>query len=206
MGATTRTRTRVEPRSARFVDAAFDLVEETGSDEFTVQAVVDRCGASTRTFYEHFSGKSDLIIAMYEGVQRESIGALAPLVEVESDPLARLRAFVVGRQELTRPGPLSRLFTHHHFRLQENHPDELRLALAPVVGYLRGLVEDAADAGVIESGDHELTAGLILQTVTAFNHGRIFGSALVDREASPEEVWAFILTGLTGLTGRRSCP
>jgi len=193
-----RARTRAELRGARFVDAAFDLLEETGSDDFTIHAVVERCGASTRTFYEHFSGKTDLIVAMFEEAQRESIAALAPLVEAESDPLARLRTFVIGRQNLTRPGPLSRLFVHHRFRLQENHPSELRIALAPVVDYLHDLVKEASDTGAIQSRDYELTTELILQTLTAFIQGRVFGSALVERETSAEEVWAFIVAGLVG--------
>ena len=198
-------RRRAEGQSARFVKAALDVVEETGAEDFTIQAVVERSRASTRTFYQHFAGKDDLLVAMFEEAERLSVVRLRPIVDAASDPVARLRAFIVGRQLVSRPTPLALLLVNHHLRLQQSRPEELRLAFEPVVGYLRDLVRDAQDAGAIPPGDPTVVAGVVLQTVVTFIHAQLLGSALTDWEASPEEVADFVLLGI-GAAPARSGP
>ena len=53
-------------RSGEFVHAALALLEEEGSVEFTVQDVVQRSGGSLRRFYQLFSSKDDLVLALFE--------------------------------------------------------------------------------------------------------------------------------------------
>jgi AcrR family transcriptional regulator len=50
-------RTRAEQRVQRLLDAAFELIDEKGSSEFTIQEVVDRSEQSLRGFYQYFEGK-----------------------------------------------------------------------------------------------------------------------------------------------------
>ena len=50
-------RTRAEERIQRFLDAAFELVDEKGSTEFTVQELLERSKQSLRGFYEYFGSK-----------------------------------------------------------------------------------------------------------------------------------------------------
>jgi AcrR family transcriptional regulator len=45
-------RTRAEQRVQRFLDAAFALIDERGTSEFTIQEVVDRSKQSLRGFYQ----------------------------------------------------------------------------------------------------------------------------------------------------------
>ena len=40
----------------RFLEAAFELIDEKGTTEFTIQEVVDRSKQSLRSFYEYFDG------------------------------------------------------------------------------------------------------------------------------------------------------
>jgi AcrR family transcriptional regulator len=192
-----RARSEAEKRSARFVDTARELVEESGGGEFTIQNLVDRMGVSTRTFYQHFSGKDDLIVAMFEDAQRDSVRALRTIVEAWTDPVARLRAFITARYSSVRPTPLQRLLVHHHFELQESHPDELRYAMRPVLDFLRELVEDAAAAGHLRSADHDRTAGLLLQTITASNQAQVLRSNIVGDAPTADEVADMCLHGIT---------
>src|SRR5581483_11951057 len=59
-------RARALEKSSRFIDAATELLAESGRTDFTVQEIVDRSGQSVRAFYQHFAGKDDLLLAVFE--------------------------------------------------------------------------------------------------------------------------------------------
>jgi len=186
-----RSRAHMERRSALFVETALQLLEETGGEDFTIQEVVDRMKVSTRTFYQFFTGKDDFLVAMFEEVQRERSHRLRQVVDAELDPLARLRAFVVGSQQGTTRSAASRFLVQHYFKLQVSHPAGLRQSYKGVITYLAELVADAAAAGAVLSTDHERTAGFILQMMNSAIQANVLDSPLMDPPPSPEEVWEF---------------
>jgi AcrR family transcriptional regulator len=195
-----RSRVAAEQKSGQFVTTALDLVEENGGKDFTVQDVVERMRVSTRTFYQYFSGKEELLVAMFEELQRDFNRGLRRLVDAEPDPLARLEAFVLN--QLKRPHQkgqaANRLLVQQFFQLQLSHPDGLRESYAPVLAYLSGIVAEAAAAGSIRSTDHKRTAALIMQMVTSATQSSVIGSPLMEPAASAEEVWQFCLEGIGG--------
>jgi AcrR family transcriptional regulator len=52
----------------RIVESVIEVVSETGYGGLTVRAVIERAGVSRRTFYEHFSNKEDVFLAVYDVV------------------------------------------------------------------------------------------------------------------------------------------
>src|SRR3954453_17405200 len=78
-------RSRAEQRVQRFLDAAFELIDEKGSTEFTIQEVVDRSKQSLRSFYEYFDGKDELLHALFEETIREADDDIRAAVDAESD-------------------------------------------------------------------------------------------------------------------------
>ena len=52
----------------RIVESVIQVVSETGYSGLTVRGVVERAGVSRRTFYEHFSNKQDVFLAVYDVV------------------------------------------------------------------------------------------------------------------------------------------
>ena len=191
-----RSRARAELRSEQFVETALELIEETGDSEFTVQEITDRMRVSTKTFYQYFSGKDDLLVALFEEAQRERSRNLREAVAAASDPLARLRAFVIGSQgPATNPG-VARLLVKQYFRLQLTHPEDLRATFQGNTAYLRDLIADAAAVGAVRSTDHDRAAALVLQLITTAIQANILGSPLVDPPSTPEEVWEFCRVGL----------
>ena len=191
-----RSRAQAESKSGQFVVTARALVEETGGKDFTVQDVVDRMRVSTKTFYQYFSSKDELVVALFEQVQRERFGYLRETVASEADPLSRLRAVVIASQLGAKPSGVDRLLVQQYFRLQLNHPAELRHALKGHVAYLSDLIADASRTGALRSMHHERAAGLVLQLVSTAYQASILGSPLVDPPPSPEEVWEFCKAGL----------
>ena len=59
-------RSRAEKRAQRFLDAAFELMDEKGTTDFTIQEVIDRSKQSLRGFYQYFNGKDELLLALFE--------------------------------------------------------------------------------------------------------------------------------------------
>src|SRR5215467_11909967 len=65
-------RSRAERRVQRFLDAAFELIDEKATTEFTIQEVIDRSGQSLRGFYQYFDGKTELLLALFEETIKEA--------------------------------------------------------------------------------------------------------------------------------------
>src|SRR6186997_2961444 len=65
-------RSRAEQRVQRFLDAAFELIDEKGTTDFTIQEVIDRSQQSLRGFYQYFDGKDELLLALFEDSVIES--------------------------------------------------------------------------------------------------------------------------------------
>src|SRR4051812_43140526 len=77
-------RSRAELRVQRFLDAAFELIDEKGTTEFTIQEVIDQSKQSLRGFYQYFDGKDELLLALFEETIREATDDLRTVIESES--------------------------------------------------------------------------------------------------------------------------
>ena len=66
------TRVGAEPRERRFMKSALAILGETGRTDFTVLEVVERSKTSLRSFYQHFSTKDELLLALIDRIMTES--------------------------------------------------------------------------------------------------------------------------------------
>ena len=66
-----------ESRATRFMKSALAILAETGRTDFTVLEVVERSKTSLRSFYQHFSTKDELLLALIDTIMTESTQALA---------------------------------------------------------------------------------------------------------------------------------
>src|SRR5262245_16131106 len=198
-------RSRAEQRVQRFLDAAFELIDEKGTTEFTIQEVVDRSSQSLRGFYQYFDGKDELLLALFEEVIRESAEDIRGVVEAESEPIERLRAFAIRLHEWCEPAPTPpkrgahnrRPISKFSLQLAVDHPARVSAAMAPIWRMSLELVDGAIAAGAIKATDSGRTALLIQQTVMY----SWFGNHLVHHarmRVTAEETWEFCLHGLRG--------
>src|SRR6188508_1408918 len=154
-------RSRAEQRVQRFLDAAFELIDEKGTTDFTIQEVIDRSQQSLRGFYQYFDGKDELLLALFEDSVIESAVDLREAVAAESEPLARLRAFAVRLHEWCEPAVAPRKRGSHNRRpisefsvqLAVAHPERVKNAMAPISVMMLDLVEVANSEGVINVAD-----------------------------------------------------
>src|SRR5271157_1365158 len=96
-------RLRAESRVQRFLDAAIELLNAGSGKDFTVQEVVERSGQSLRSFYQYFSGKHELLLALFEESVRSTAEHLREAIGDEDEPLGRLHRFVVEYYAMCRP-------------------------------------------------------------------------------------------------------
>ena len=198
-------RSRAEQRVQLFLDAAFELIDEKGSTEFTIQEVVGRSQQSLRRFYEYFDGKDELILALFEETVREAVEDIRVAVDAESDPLARIRMFVVRLHEWCDPVETPRKRGRHSRRpisefsmhLAFSHAERIRAALAPQSHLLLELLEAGNTAGVIDVRDPRRATALIQQTVMHSWFGNRFVQGPKQR-LTAEETWEFCRHGLGG--------
>src|SRR5262245_36846692 len=166
-------RSRAEKRAQRFLDAAFELMDEKGTTDFTIQEVIDRSKQSLRGFYQYFNGKDELLLALFEESVRESIEDQRAAADSETDPLERLHAFVIRLHEWCDPTEASRKRGAHNRRpisefmvqLAGSHPERVRNAIAPTAELLIELLDAANAAGEIQITDTRRTSALVMRAV-----------------------------------------
>jgi len=202
-------RSRAEQRVQRFLDAAFELIDEKGTTDFTIQEVLDRSKQSLRGFYQYFDGKDELLLALFEETIAEATDDLRAVVESESEPIAALRAFTIRLHEWCDPSEKPRRRTAHNRRpimdfavhLTVDHSTRVKAALVPISRTMIELVAAAQAAGAIDVPDVRRAAALVQQTIMY----SWFGNRLVESSRmrlSAEATWEFCLHGLGAAPAR----
>ncbi len=189
-------------RSNRFLAVATELLRETGRTDFTVQEVVERSNMSLRSFYQHFAGKDDLLLALFEESIREYIGRLRRQIEQFSDPMDRLRAYVLGMYEtateVTANDAFPRALANYHLRLAVHQPPELAAALEPQRRLLYEIICEGVDSGQFRQDvPPEQLCMILLQTLIAALHMKVLRTHVTGFEIGPESLWAFCAAGVS---------
>jgi AcrR family transcriptional regulator len=186
---------RSRERAARFVAAARDIVTDAGNLDFAVQDVVRRAGLSLRSFYQHFDGKDDLVVALYEEIVHASAERARRQAERIEDPIARLR-FLVFRFYRER-GAFPASMAAEVQQLVRARPREMRAALAPLLEVFADGVRIGQAGGVIRSGEATEHALHLLLVVLTYTQAR--GQSLLGGDwptPSREKLWDYCLRSL----------
>lgn len=191
---------RAEQRVERFLDAGQAIMTEKGTTDFTVQQVVDRSRQSLRSFYQHFDGKHELLLALFEDAMSRSADQIRAAAAGHSDPLERLKVGVQLLFELSRPDPTAQrpLFTDFAPQLLIYHPTEVRIAHAPLVSLFTELLTEAQEAGQVrEDIRPRRVAALTMQTVMFNAHSSITSGIDGSHVLSADDIWDFCARGFT---------
>jgi AcrR family transcriptional regulator len=190
---------RAEQRVERFLDAAQAIMTDKGTTDFTVQEVVERSRQSLRSFYQHFDGKHELLLALFEDAMRRSSDQIRAAASGHMDPLDRLRVAVELLFELSRPDPTAQrpLFTDFAPQLLLTHPAEVKIAHAPLLTLLTELMTQAEAAGRLRADlKPRRAAALTMQTIMFIAQSS--GGTADDEHSHPitaAEAWDFCASG-----------
>jgi AcrR family transcriptional regulator len=189
-----------EPRDRRFMKSALAILGETGRTDFTVLEVVERSKTSLRSFYQHFSTKDELLLALIDKIMsestrkwREDTTGLAPA--------AALRVLIdriCTPAESTKQDKVNRGLTNYNDHLAETLPREYARVLSP----LHGLLKDIIDRGIADGSfradlDVDATAALIMQSALGAMRLHVLGAELNGVPVDADHIYAFCVAGLS---------
>jgi AcrR family transcriptional regulator len=196
---------RAPDRARRIVDAGYEILDEAGLEGLTIRAVLARTGLSRRAFYERFTGKDDLVLAVFERTLGLAASHYRALVAQVPSPIERLELIVtcvvLGRESLDaqpveEADRRSAALCREHLRLAESRPDELQTALRPLIDLLAEVLAAGQAAGQVRPHAPQRLAVLVYNLVSTTVHAEL----LAEETARPEpgrrtelarEIWDF---------------
>ena len=197
-----QSRERSVQRATEIVAAARRLIAVKGAG-FTTHELVKEAGIAVQTFYKHFASKDLVLLAVIEDMIAETCSALELQGRAVTDPVERLRGYVVGMIDMAEPAgfasPIAQFVTTQHWRLQQEHPAELALAMRPVVDLLLAALQEAGREGLLAPLDPEYDAWLVAQLITAVFHHYSFSPTQTPVEEVAERMWRFCFAAWGGL-------
>lgn len=189
-------------RRQNFITAAFDLLEEDGLEGLTIRAVLKRTGLARRAFYERFTGKDDLVVAVFADTLKEAAAHFERESALIDDPIEQLRLVVYGLVLGSQPHEGSfgirriSAIVREHMRLAQTRPTELEDALRPLLGVIAERIRAGIRTGQMRDADPDLQATLIYNLIASTVHIEL----LMEESGEPvhyrrqrlgDEIWEF---------------
>lgn len=176
-------------RGRQLLSAASRLILRSGGDDFTVQKVASEAGLTLRAFYQHFSGKDDLLIALIEESQIVMARLLTQHAARFDDPLDRLGGALYwaldDRQHTNRDYNAALLRYVRRSSLVAS--ERVSAARRPIAEVFTKLIDDAMVAGDVERGDPERSAFALLALHLSYTQVSYLGNDLGARLPSVPE-------------------
>jgi AcrR family transcriptional regulator len=187
-------------RSDKFIATAMEILQETGRTDFTVQELVDRSKTSLRSFYQYFSGKDELLLALLEESIAQSVAAWREKID-GLDTMAALKTVVssIYDGDGVGVGSLNRGMAPYHVGLADSHSTDYQRAISPMARVIHELVDRGVAEGSIRSDipADKLTV-VFIQSVIGSTLFTALSKTAQERKADGETMWAFLSPGLTG--------
>ncbi|GAB7142812.1 hotdog fold thioesterase [Mycobacterium riyadhense] len=168
-------------RADRFIKTAVEILGETGRTDFTVQEVVARSKTSLRAFYQHFSSKDELLLALFDRTIAQSVQVWrAETAGLDSTAALKLVFDRVGAQpETTTQDSLNRALSLYNQHLAETRPREYARVLSPLHRLIHDIVVQGITEGVFSPGlDVGAAAAIVMQTMVGALRLRWLGTEL----------------------------
>lgn len=187
-------RARALARSSRFLATALELVQESGRADFTVQTLIDRSNLSLRAFYQHFAGKEELLLALYENITGQFTEDIRQEVAAADGPMEQLEAFCRGflsRAESSQ-NLGGRVATIYNLSLEIERPDDFAKVWEPQQKLLTKILTSCSRAGLVRKdlSPAQLTT-LLNSTLTALAQIGVFQVGTRGAELTEDDMWAW---------------
>jgi AcrR family transcriptional regulator len=189
-----------ESRPKRFMKSALAILGETGRTDFTVLEVVERSKTSLRSFYQHFSTKDELLLALVDKIMSESTRKWRE--DTAGLPAADALRILIDRvcqpAESTTQDKVNRGLTFYNDRLAEALPSEYARVLSPVHELIKDIIHRGMDERAFRTDlDVEATAALIMQSSLGAMRLRALGAELSGVPVNADHIYDFCVNGLT---------
>jgi AcrR family transcriptional regulator len=122
-------RERRADRRARLLAAGLDLFGTEGWTATTIEKICTSAGVATRSFYEEFSSREALLLAVFEDVLSGVVSEVRPRVVVGGWVEQQVRAGLSGYVEHLTADPRRARVVHHEIRVAGSLEDRRQAAV-----------------------------------------------------------------------------
>jgi uncharacterized protein (TIGR00369 family) len=196
-------------RAARFIRTAVEILGETGRTDFTVQEVVARSKTSLRAFYQHFSSKDELLIALLERTMARSAQAW----RAETSGLASTAAIkllidrISAEPESSTQDSLNRAMNLYNQHLAETRPRDYARVLSPLHELIRDVVQRGITEGIFRPNlDVGPAAAIVMQTILGALRLHWLGAELTGAPIDSAHLYDFCIRALGADDGVQPAP
>jgi AcrR family transcriptional regulator len=150
---------------ARFIAAAWTVLERAGFEGFKVQLLLRETGLSARAFYRHFADKEELLLLLMQDEYSRSARRAHAAVAAADDPPDQVAAWideVVQAANTPQRAARARLFTSQP-AVVRRFPEQLDAAARLLLEPLEDAIRRGRDEGVFAWAEPQGDAKLILQ-------------------------------------------
>ncbi|MGH9048255.1 MAG: TetR/AcrR family transcriptional regulator, partial [Acidimicrobiia bacterium] len=185
----------------RLLAAAEAVLAERGYAGLRVDDVLAEAGLSTRAFYRHFQGKSELFLAVFDREMHRADERLLGKVDAAGDPEARVRAWIEATLALAyepRLARRTRLFLAERHIVASEFPAEVARCVRMLLSPLEDAIAAGRDAGVFPGADPESDALAIHHLCSGLTTDRLLGVGELTRARAVDLAERFALTTLEG--------
>ena len=196
-------------RDARFIKTAVEILGETGRTDFTVQEVVARSKTSLRAFYQHFSSKDELLIALLERTMAQSAQAWrAETTGLDSTAAIKLIIDRISAEpESSTQDSLNRAMNLYNQHLAETRPRDYARVLAPLHELIRDVVQRGITEGVFRPNlDVGPAAAIVMQTILGALRLHWVGAELTGAPIDAAHLYDFCVRALGTDDGVQPAP
>jgi AcrR family transcriptional regulator len=188
-----------EPREKRFMKSALAILGETGRADFTVLEVVERSKTSLRSFYQHFSTKDELLLALIDKIMSESTRKWRDDT-TDLPPVAALRVLIdriCTPAESTTQDRVNRGLTNYNDHLAETLPREYARVLSPLHELIKDIINRGIADGSFRPGlDVDAVGALIMQSALGAMRLQVLGAELNGVPINADDIYQFCAAGL----------
>lgn len=190
-----------DSRPKRFMKSALSILGETGRTDFTVLEVVERSKTSLRSFYQHFSTKDELLLALVDKIMSESTRRWRK--DTAGLPATTALRVLVDRictpPETTAQDKVNRGLTNYNDRLAETLPSEYARVLSPVHELIKDIINRGIAEGVFRTDlNVDARAALIMQSALGAVRLQVLGAELNGVPIDADDIYDYCVSGLTG--------
>ncbi len=180
--------------------SALAILGETGRTDFTVLEVVERSKTSLRAFYQHFSTKDELLLALIDKIMSESTRKWREDTD-GLPPVTALRVLIdriCTPAESTTQDKVNRGLTYYNDHLAETLPREYARVLSPVHDLIKDIIGRGIADGSFRKGlDVEATAALIMQSALGAMRLHVLGAELSGVPVDANHIYDFCVGALS---------
>lgn len=148
-------------RRGRLLEAALDAFGIDGYRATSIEQLCSAAGVSTRNFYEEFSSREELLIALHDDLNARALAAIVEAIaELDPDDLeARARVGVSAYfRVMTGDRRWARIALVESVGVSQDAEEHRRIALDRFAGLIDAEASRLAESGVVPRRDYRLTS------------------------------------------------